>query len=104
MDGHNGEDSKQSTADMSAFVQDLLQQMQCRFQAMSDSIVTKNILSLLYYISLTFNALDDMGTRINELEKSINDLKTEMGMEGSPSPMASSKPNADDVKPEDGSA
>ncbi|XP_024017717.1 heat shock factor-binding protein 1-like [Morus notabilis] len=89
MDGHNGEDSKQSTADMSAFVQDLLQQMQSRFQAMSDSIVTK---------------IDDMGTRINELEQSINELKTEMGMEGTPSPMAPSKPNVDDVKQEEGSA
>ncbi|XP_030477678.2 heat shock factor-binding protein-like [Cannabis sativa] len=89
MDGHNSEESKESTADMSAFVQDLLQQMQCRFQSMSDSIVTK---------------IDDMGSRINDLEQSINDLKTEMGMEGSPSPVVSSKPNADDMKPEEGSA
>lgn len=44
-----------------------------------------------------------MGTRINELEQSINELKTEMGMEGSPSPMAPSKPNVDDVKQEEGS-
>ncbi|KAK9945644.1 hypothetical protein M0R45_011148 [Rubus argutus] len=43
-DGHDSEDSKQSTADMSAFVQNLLQQMQTRFQSMSDNIVTKNIL------------------------------------------------------------
>ncbi|KAF2289181.1 hypothetical protein GH714_029260 [Hevea brasiliensis] len=41
-DGHDAEDPKQSTADMTAFVQNLLQQMQSRFQAMSDSIVTKN--------------------------------------------------------------
>ncbi|CDY22759.1 BnaA08g05890D [Brassica napus] len=44
MDGHDSEDSsKQSTADMTAFVQNLLQQMQTRFQTMSDSIITKNI-------------------------------------------------------------
>ncbi|CBI36828.3 unnamed protein product, partial [Vitis vinifera] len=43
MDGQNLEDPK-STADMTVFVQNLLQQMQSRFQAMSDSIVTKNIL------------------------------------------------------------
>ncbi|TYH57891.1 hypothetical protein E1A91_D08G115000v1, partial [Gossypium mustelinum] len=43
-DGHNLEDSKQSTADMSVFVQNLLQQMQSRFQTMSESIITKNIL------------------------------------------------------------
>uniref|UniRef100_A0A803NQL7 Heat shock factor-binding protein 1-like n=1 Tax=Cannabis sativa TaxID=3483 RepID=A0A803NQL7_CANSA len=84
MDGHNSEDTKESTADMSAFVQDLLQQM--------------------VSLSLTCNALDDMGSRINDLEQSINDLKTEMGMEGSPSPVVSSKPNADDMKPEEGSA
>ncbi|KAK7270210.1 hypothetical protein RIF29_23194 [Crotalaria pallida] len=43
-DGHDSQDPKQSTADMTAFVQNLLQQMQSRFQTMSDSIVTKNIL------------------------------------------------------------
>ncbi|XP_008386647.1 heat shock factor-binding protein-like [Malus domestica] len=89
MDGHDSEDPKQSTADMSAFVQNLLQQMQSRFQTMSDSIVTK---------------IDEMGSRINELESSINDLKTEMGMEGSPSPMQQSKPVADEVKQDEGSA
>lgn len=29
-----------------------------------------------------------MGTRIDELEQSINDLKAEMGQEGTPSPSA----------------
>lgn len=53
-----------------------------------------------YFLNLY--ALDDMGARINDLEQSINDLKTEMGMEGSP--MASSKPNADGMKKEEGSA
>ncbi|XP_062108636.1 heat shock factor-binding protein [Humulus lupulus] len=76
MDGHDADDSKQSTADMTAFVQNLLQQMQSRFQAMSDSIITK---------------IDEMGSRIDELEQSINDLKTEMGVEGSPSPSIPSK-------------
>uniref|UniRef100_A0A2P2K7Q8 Heat shock factor-binding protein 1 n=1 Tax=Rhizophora mucronata TaxID=61149 RepID=A0A2P2K7Q8_RHIMU len=71
MDGHDGEDPKQSTADMTAFVQNLLQQMQSRFQVMSDSIITK---------------IDEMGTRVEELEQSINDLRDEMGVEGSPSP------------------
>ncbi|XP_058000954.1 heat shock factor-binding protein [Hevea brasiliensis] len=76
MDGHDAEDPKQSTADMTAFVQNLLQQMQSRFQAMSDSIVTK---------------IDEMGSRIDELERSINDLRSEMGVEGSPSPSAPPK-------------
>nr|VDC75577.1 unnamed protein product [Brassica rapa] len=85
-DGHDSEDAtKQSTADMTAFVQNLLQQMQSRFQTMSDSIITKNILflsSTLY--SFAWISLDDMGGRINELEQSINDLRAEMGVEGTP--------------------
>ncbi|XP_004136039.1 heat shock factor-binding protein isoform X1 [Cucumis sativus] len=111
MDGHDSEDAKQSTADMTIFVQNLLQQMvsfsyckflsekfmsnkiffmqQSRFQTMSDSIITK---------------IDEMGSRINELEQSINDLKAEMGVEGSPSPLPPSKPVADEVKKDEGSA
>ncbi|XP_057460814.1 heat shock factor-binding protein-like [Actinidia eriantha] len=87
MDGQDSEDPKQSTADMTVFVQNLLQQMQGRFQTMSESIVTK---------------IDEMGARINELEQSINDLRAEMGPEGSPSPLAPSK-KPDEVKPEEGS-
>ncbi|RZC25151.1 Heat shock factor-binding protein isoform C [Glycine soja] len=49
-DGHDPQDPKQSPADMTAFVQNLLQQMQNRFQTMSDSIVTKNI--LLFWFAL----------------------------------------------------
>ena len=51
MDGQPGE-GPQSTADLSAFVQNLLSQMQSRFQQMSDSIIT----------------------RIDDLEKSVGDL------------------------------
>lgn len=36
-------------------------------------------------------ALDEMGRRIDELEQSINDLRSEMGVEGSPSPSAPTK-------------
>ena len=43
-----------------------------------------------------------MGSRINELEQSINDLKAEMGVEGSPLPP--SKTNADESKKDEGSA
>ncbi|XP_010440245.1 PREDICTED: heat shock factor-binding protein 1 [Camelina sativa] len=77
MDGHDSEDTKQSTADMTAFVQNLLHQMQTRFQTMSDSIITK---------------IDDMGGRINELEQSINDLRAEMGVEGTPPPAVKDEP------------
>lgn len=50
-------------------------------------------------------SLDEMGNRINELEQSINDLRAEMGVEGSPSPMAPpSQPDLDEAKKEEGSA
>ncbi|XP_060174062.1 heat shock factor-binding protein-like [Lycium barbarum] len=77
MDGHDGDNSKQSTADMTVFVQNLLQQMQTRFQTMSESVISK---------------IDEMGNRIDELEQSINDLRGEMGQDGAPSPSASLKP------------
>ncbi|XP_061994592.1 heat shock factor-binding protein [Rosa rugosa] len=86
MDGHDTDDPKQSTADMTAFVQNLLQQMQTRFQTMSDSIVSK---------------IDEMGNRIEELEQSINDLRAEMGVEGTPSPSAPSKPKVDTKSADD---
>ncbi|KAK9933773.1 hypothetical protein M0R45_020949 [Rubus argutus] len=103
-DGHDTDDPKQSTADMTAFVQNLLQQMQTRFQTMSDSIVSKNILSQIVLTNetdlvcscfLDHDALDEMGNRIEELEQSINDLRAEMGVEGSPSPSAPPKPKTD---------
>ena len=89
MDGRDSEDPKQSTADMTAFVQNLLQQMQLRFQTMSDSIISK---------------IDEMGDRINELEQSINDLRSEMGVESTPSPVAPAKPKEEESNKEEGSA
>ncbi|CAA3011395.1 heat shock factor-binding protein 1-like [Olea europaea var. sylvestris] len=86
MDGHDAENSKQSTADMTVFVQNLLQKMQTRFQAMSQSIISK---------------VDEMGSRIDELEQSINDLRAEMGQEGSPSPSTSLKTKEDPKSAED---
>lgn len=41
-----------------------------------------------------------MGNRIDELEQSINDLRAEMGQEGSPSPAAPLK-TVDEPKSED---
>lgn len=52
---------------------------------------------------LNHNVLDEMGGRINELEQSVSDLRTEIGAEGSPSPLPPSK-KADEVKPEEASA
>ncbi|XP_011090962.1 heat shock factor-binding protein 1 [Sesamum indicum] len=86
MDGHDAENTKQSTADMTAFVQNLLQQMQSRFQTMSESIISK---------------IDEMGNRIDELEQSINDLRAEMGQEGSASPSAPLKTREEPKSAED---
>ncbi|XP_020231754.1 heat shock factor-binding protein isoform X2 [Cajanus cajan] len=88
MDGHDSEDPKQNTADMTAFVQNLLQQMQTRFQTMSDSIISK---------------IDEMGNRIEELEQNINDLRAEMGVESTPS-LSPAKPKEEESKKEEGSA
>ncbi|GFP83456.1 heat shock factor-binding protein 1 [Phtheirospermum japonicum] len=62
--------------------------MQSRFQTMSQSIITK---------------IDEMGNRIDELEQSINDLRAEMGQEGSPSPSAPLKIKDDPKSTEDSS-
>lgn len=53
---------------------------------------------------LNFFALDEMGNRINELEQSINDLRAEMGVEGSPSPLPPSKTKPGEGKQDEGSA
>ncbi|CAL5393230.1 unnamed protein product [Camellia sinensis] len=80
-DGHDTDDPKQSTADMTVFVQNLLQQMRFMLpNALENKLVT---------------ALDEMGSRIDELEQSINDLRAEMGQEGTPSPSTSLKPKED---------
>ncbi|XP_017975670.1 PREDICTED: heat shock factor-binding protein 1 [Theobroma cacao] len=84
MDGNDSVDPKQSTGDMAAFVQNLLQQMQSRFQTMSDSIIMK---------------IDEMGSRIDELEQSINDLRAEMGAENSSSPSVPAVPKDDSKSP-----
>ncbi|GMQ09662.1 hypothetical protein CsSME_00052948 [Camellia sinensis var. sinensis] len=83
-------------------VQNLLQQMQSRFQTMSDSIISKNILFIFStliafysYCFFNYDALDEMGSRIDELEQSINDLRAEMGQERTPSPSTSLKPKED---------
>ncbi|KFU96056.1 Heat shock factor-binding protein 1, partial [Chaetura pelagica] len=54
-------------------VQTLLQQMQNKFQTMSDQIIGRNILFL--------HEVDDMSYRIDDLEKNIADLMTQAGVE-----------------------
>ena len=60
--GNDDED----TEDLTVFVQGLLQQMQTRFQQMSDTIIGR---------------IDEMGTRIDDLEKSIADLMEQAGVD-----------------------
>lgn len=55
------------------------------------------------FFSLNCNALDEVGSRIDELEQSINDLKAEMGVEGSPSPLPPAKAKSEETKPAEGS-
>jgi heat shock factor-binding protein 1 len=53
----------ENAADLTIFVQNLLEQMQQRFNQMSSTII---------------NRIDDMGNRIDDLEKSIADLMTQV--------------------------
>ncbi|CAK9879513.1 unnamed protein product [Sphagnum jensenii] len=125
--GHDGGDSAQSTADLTAFVSskpspadvsvaytEILQNaellyclahwQQSRFQTMSDSIISKNILfdqasgqsvfDPLVYLwvgDLERALLDEMGSRIDDLEKSIGELVKEAGVDSPPSPPTSSQ-------------
>ena len=66
-DGNNmmltgGADSADNANELTQLVQQMLTQMQTRFQTMSDNII---------------NRIDEMGNRIDDLEKSIADLVQE---------------------------
>ncbi|CAN6913149.1 unnamed protein product, partial [Brassica oleracea] len=108
LDGHDSEDTKQSTADMTAFVQNLLQQMVgfliltslgLGITASVDNhhmvlCLALSLIKLLCYaylvgVSPTRNHLY-YHDQINELEQSINDLRAEMGVEGTPPPASKS--------------
>ncbi|KAK8950559.1 hypothetical protein KSP40_PGU015167 [Platanthera guangdongensis] len=83
---HESDELMQNTSDMTAFVQNLLLQMQTRFQTMSESIIGKNILCAYFKSFNEFTNIyiflgDEMGSRIDELEECMNDLKAEMGVE-----------------------
>ena len=55
-----------SVHDLTVFVQQVLQDMQSKFQNMSDGIVTR---------------IDDMGGQIDDLEKSIAELLAQAGVD-----------------------
>mmetsp|Transcript_26483 Transcript_26483/g.47984 ORF Transcript_26483/g.47984 Transcript_26483/m.47984 type:complete len:95 (-) Transcript_26483:250-534(-) len=56
--------------DLDIFVKELMDNMQTRFNRLSDTIVGR---------------IDDMGSKIDDLEKSINDLMDQAGTEETPS-------------------
>ncbi|RDX73668.1 hypothetical protein CR513_46695, partial [Mucuna pruriens] len=90
MSGHDAEDNKQSTADMTAFVSTkqtsfLFSTVQNLLQQMID------VINSLVIGFLNSNALDEMGSRIEELEQSITELRAEIGVESSPSPSATER-------------
>ena len=55
-----------SVQDLTVFVQQVLKDMQGKFQSMSDNIVLR---------------IDDMGSRIDDLEKSIAELLAQAGVD-----------------------
>ncbi|CAK9231235.1 unnamed protein product [Sphagnum troendelagicum] len=102
--GHDGGDSAQSTADLTAFVSSKPSPADGMFQTMSDSIISKNILFhqasgqsvfdppvYLWVGDLERALLDEMGSRIDDLEKSIGELVKEAGVDSPPSPPTSSQ-------------
>ncbi|EDL11593.1 heat shock factor binding protein 1, isoform CRA_a [Mus musculus] len=64
--------------DITLVVETLLQQMQDKFQIMSDQIIGRNILLIWRQF---LNCGDDMSSRIDDLEKNIADLMTQAGVE-----------------------
>ncbi|KAI2646946.1 Heat shock factor-binding protein 1 [Labeo rohita] len=64
------EKDPKTSQDLTVVVQTLLQQMQDKFQTMSDQIIGRNILPHMH-----------MSTRIDDLEKNISDLMTQAGVE-----------------------
>jgi heat shock factor-binding protein 1 len=61
----------ENAQDLTIFVQNLLEQMQNRFNQMSTSIIGR---------------IDEMGNRIDDLEKSITELMNQAGMDASKLP------------------
>ena len=62
----------QQAEDLTVFVQNLLNQMQTRFQQMSEAILGR---------------IDEMGNRIDELEQSIGELMEDAAIEEQRSPI-----------------
>mmetsp|Transcript_37782 Transcript_37782/g.121186 ORF Transcript_37782/g.121186 Transcript_37782/m.121186 type:complete len:117 (-) Transcript_37782:83-433(-) len=61
----SGPSTDELPQDLTLFVQNLMEQMQSRFNTMSDQIIGR---------------IDEMGTRIDELESSIGELMAQAGI------------------------
>ncbi|RVW55911.1 hypothetical protein CK203_115511 [Vitis vinifera] len=85
-DGQDSDDPKQSTADMTAFEMGLPHNLRLMHRF---SIPV--VYAVRYKISFS-------RCRIDELEQSINDLRTEMGVEGSPSSSGAPRPKPEESK------
>ncbi|KPA86252.1 hypothetical protein ABB37_00484 [Leptomonas pyrrhocoris] len=64
------------TQELTSYVQGLLQQMQSRFEEMSNNIISR---------------IDEMGARIDDLERSIDELMQQSGVEDGDTPGAKPK-------------
>mmetsp|Transcript_15393 Transcript_15393/g.21067 ORF Transcript_15393/g.21067 Transcript_15393/m.21067 type:complete len:80 (-) Transcript_15393:156-395(-) len=65
-DSKGSSDVPENAQDLTIFVQNLLEQMQQRFNQMSTSIIGR---------------IDEMGNRIDDLERSIADLMQQAGID-----------------------
>ena len=70
-DGWGKESVPENAQDLTIFVQNLLEQMQNRFNQMSSSIIGR---------------IDEMGNRIDDLEKSISELMAQAGIDAEKMP------------------
>jgi len=70
-DGGGKESVPENAQDLTIFVQNLLEQMQNRFNQMSSSIIGR---------------IDEMGNRIDDLEKSISELMSQAGIDAEKMP------------------
>ncbi|KAM3841833.1 heat shock factor-binding protein 1-like protein 1 [Vipera latastei] len=72
----------QSAKKLSQFAENLLQQLHENFEDLTDKLSLKNILFRSLSKIMLFNLLlDEMGERINDLEKHVAELMAEAGIE-----------------------
>ncbi|KAJ3219355.1 hypothetical protein HDU67_001574 [Dinochytrium kinnereticum] len=63
----NPNEDAQSTEELTAFVEQILKQMQTKFEELSSNVLGR---------------MEEMGSRIGDLEKSVNELVSETSLDG----------------------